>query len=104
VVAGFHAVIDRIDGRLGSWPVFDLIGETLSVAEMMEATRKAVGIEAPIEYLGSNGNPFFEALNLVTNSDGTRAKTVLGWEAKRHEFLLNLLVYFKAWEAAQEGL
>jgi hypothetical protein len=104
LVAGYHAAIDRIDGRLGSWPVFDLIGETVSIADMMEATRKAIGLESPIEYMGSNGNPFLKALNLVSTSDGARARTVLGWEAKRRGFVRNLPVYFEAWKVTQEGI
>jgi nucleoside-diphosphate-sugar epimerase len=102
VVAGYHAAIDRIDGGLGSWPIFDLVGETISVAAIMDGTRDAVGMVATIEYLGSQGNPFFEALNLITNSDAARARTVLGWEVKRRDFLLNLPIYFQAWVAAQE--
>ena len=103
VAGGFHAAIDRIDGRLGSWPVFDLLGETISVVEIMEAAKSAMGVKAPLVYAGSKGNPLLEALSLVSTTDASRARVVLGWEAKRKDFLLNLPVYIQAWEATQEG-
>lgn len=102
VVSGFHAAIDRLDGRLGPWPVFELLSETFSVVEIMEATKAALGVKAPLHYAGSQGNPFLEALSLVANIDGSRARIVLGWEAKRKDFLQNLPVYIKAWESTQE--
>lgn len=103
VAAGFHAAIDRIDGRLGEWPVFDLVGENLTVVEIMEAVAATLGVKAPLAYAGTMGNAFLEALSLVSTGDAQRARTVLGWEAKRKTFVLNLPTYVQAWEAAQEG-
>lgn len=100
--AACHAVIDRLDGRLGSWPVFDLVTETLSVVNVMEASKAALGVTAPLEYVGTNGNPFLEALGFVSNSDASRAKIVLGWEPMRIEFILNIATYVKAWQASQK--
>ncbi|KAJ5233000.1 hypothetical protein N7468_005956 [Penicillium chermesinum] len=65
VAAGFHAAIDRIDGQLGSWPIFDLVAETVSVVEITENVRELYGVKAPLEYTGAQGNVFFEALGLV---------------------------------------
>lgn len=101
VASGFHAAIDRIDGQLGSWPVFDLVTESISVVEITENAREALGAKAPLEYIGTQGNVFFEALGLVSKSDASRAKTVLGWTPRRTEFLLNIPVYVKAWQASQ---
>ena len=101
VVSGLHAVTDRIHGLLGSWPVIDLIGETVLVRDVMEGTKAVLGVEAPLSYIGSH-NPFHEALNVVANERSSRAKILLGWEAKRQSFILDLPVYVKAWEAAQE--
>ncbi|KAJ5604424.1 hypothetical protein N7510_009578 [Penicillium lagena] len=99
--AAFHAAIDRLDGRLGTWPVFDLVSETIGVQEIMQAAKEALGVKAKLEYAGTHGNPFLEALSLVSKSDASRARTVLGWEPRRKEFILNLPVYLKAWEASQ---
>ncbi|KAL2845475.1 hypothetical protein BJY01DRAFT_214129 [Aspergillus pseudoustus] len=101
IAAGFHAAIDRIDGRLGAWPVFDLVTETIGVQDITEAVKGALGVTAPVEYTGTQGNPFFEALSLVSKADASRARTVLGWEPRRTEFLLNIAIYVRAWEAAQ---
>jgi len=103
VVGAFHAAIDRLDGRLGSWPVFDLAGETLWVGEIMEAVKAALGVKNPLEYAGTQGNAFLEALSLVSKGDASRARIVLGWEAKRKDFLLNMPLYVKAWQTTQEG-
>ncbi|EAW14099.1 NAD-dependent epimerase/dehydratase family protein [Aspergillus clavatus NRRL 1] len=99
--AAFHAAIDRLDSRLGAWPVFDLVTETIGIQEIMEAAKETLGIKARLEYTGTHGNPFLEALSLVSRSDASRARTVLGWEPRRREFILNLPVYLKAWEASQ---
>ncbi|KAL2838072.1 hypothetical protein BJX68DRAFT_249338 [Aspergillus pseudodeflectus] len=101
VASGFHAAIDRIDGRLGAWPVFNLITETIGVQEITEAVKGALGVTAPVEYTGTHGNVFLEALSLVSKTEASRARTVLGWEPRRTEFLLNIPVYLRAWEAAQ---
>ncbi|KAL3483030.1 hypothetical protein BJX62DRAFT_89173 [Aspergillus germanicus] len=101
VAAGFHAAIDRIDGRLGAWPVFDLMTETVGVQEVTEAVKGALGVTKVVEYTGTHGNPFFEALSLVSKTEAGRARTVLGWEPRRTEFIMNIPVYIRAWEAAQ---
>lgn len=100
VAAAFHAAIERLDGRLGSWPVFDLVTETLGVHEIMEAAKAALEVTALLEYVGTHKS--YEsslALSLVSKLDSSRAKTVLGWEPRRREFLLNLAIYIRAWEA-----
>lgn len=101
VAAGFLAAIDRIHGCLGSWPVFDLVGDTVSLVEIMEAAKAALGLKTPLEYAGPQGDPLLEAVSLVSYGDASRARTVLGWEAKHKEFLLNLPVTVMAWKAAQ---
>lgn len=103
VAAAYGIAVDRLDGLLGAWPVFDLVGETLSVDAIINAAKEILDVKAPLQYTGTHGNPFLEALGLVSKIDASRARTVLGWEAKRREFLLNMPVYFKAWAAAQEG-
>ncbi|KAK2771669.1 hypothetical protein FQN53_004932 [Emmonsiellopsis sp. PD_33] len=101
VAAGYHAVVDRIHGGLGSWPVFDLVSETVELPHILEASTAAMGVNAPIEYLGHMGNPFLEAMSAVTNIDSSRAKTVLGWTPKRTGFVLRIPLYMKAWEAGK---
>lgn len=102
VVSGMHLAIDRVHGLLGSWPVFDLIGETVLVRDLMEGAKKSLGLKGPLEYAGTQNNPYFEAMGLVTNYHSSRAATVLGWQAKRLNFILKLDTYVKAWAAAQE--
>ena len=101
VVSGMHAIVDRIDGRLGTWPVFDLIAETCSVTEIIEAFKLAVGVKAEVEYIGAGDNPFYQAMGIKANNDGGRASTVLGWQPKIREFLLKMPIYATAFEASQ---
>jgi nucleoside-diphosphate-sugar epimerase len=100
VAAVYHAAIDRIVGRLGSWPIFDLVGDTVALVEIMEAAKAALGVKARLGYTGAQGYPFLEAASLVGYGDRFRARTVLGWEAKYKDFLLNLPVIVMAWKVA----
>ena len=101
VASGMHAVTDRVHGPLGSWPVFDLVAETVGVREVVEGARDVLGVEAGLKFIGSP-HEFLEALNGVANHElSSRARIVLGWEAKRRGFLQNLPVYVRAWEAAR---
>lgn len=102
VVSGVHGVIDRVHGLLGSWPVFDLIGETVLLRDIMDGAKKSLGVKASLEYAGTQGNPFLEAIGLTTDNRSSRAAIVLGWQAKKQHFVQNLDIYVKAWAAAQE--
>ena len=102
VVSGTHSVTDRIHGLLGSWPVFDFVGETVLLRDILEGAKKSLGVKAVLDYAGTQGNPFLEAIGLTTNNQSSRAAIVLGWQAKKHSFIQNLDIYVKAWAAAQE--
>ncbi|KAL4759517.1 uncharacterized protein BDW70DRAFT_151601 [Aspergillus foveolatus] len=83
VAAGFHAAIDRIDGRLGGWFVFDLVAETIGIQEIIVGIKAALGLAAEVAYTGTHGDAFLEAIGL------------------KKDLLLNLPVYVRACEAAQ---
>ncbi|KAL3474743.1 hypothetical protein BJX99DRAFT_231231 [Aspergillus californicus] len=100
VAAGLHAAVDRIHG-LGTWPVFDLVAETVGVRDIVEAAKSGLGVTGAVEYTGTQGDVMLEAMSAVGNSEAGRARAVLGWYPKRLEFVLNMPVYIRAWEAAQ---
>lgn len=102
VVDGVHKATDHVQGLLGDWPIFDLVGEHVLIRDVMEGAKKVLGVKGSLEFVGTQGNPFFEALGLVNNNQSSRANIVLGWEAKHRNFLLNLETYVRAWVAAQE--
>lgn len=62
----------------------------------MEASKTTLGVSAPLEYVGRDGNPFLEALSFVSKSNASRAKIALDWEPKRTEFILNIATYIRA--------
>lgn len=102
MAAALHAAIDRIDGRLGSWPVFDVVAETLSVAQILETIKGLFGVAIRMESHGTPENPHTEILGRVGRPDSSRARIVLEWTPKRMQFLENLPVYLRAWKATIE--
>ncbi|KAF2678712.1 NAD dependent epimerase/dehydratase family protein [Lentithecium fluviatile CBS 122367] len=102
LAAAYLGALDRIHGQLGSWPVFDVGAENLSIVDLLEAAKAALGVEAELAYGGTHGNAFLEALSLVANSDFSRAKLVLAWVPKRVDFVPNTAVYVDAWRATEE--
>ena len=103
VVSGYHAVIDAIEGRLGTWPVFEFVAEALPLASIVDAAKEAVGVEAETEFVGTQGQGLLDIIGGRMNSEASRAKTILGWTPKRMDFLLNIGMYLRAFEAHQEG-
>ena len=102
VAAAYLGTLDRIHGQLGSWPVFDIGAENLSIVDMLEAAKQALGVKAELEYGGTHGNAFLEALALVANTDFSRAKVVLAWVPNKVDFVPNMAVYVDAWRATEE--
>ncbi|KAL4956396.1 hypothetical protein BDW69DRAFT_158623 [Aspergillus filifer] len=100
--AGIHAAVDRIHGQLGSWPVFDLVTETVGVHDIVQAAKSALGVTAKVEYTGTQGDFMLEALSTAGKCEAGRARALLGWYPKRTEFILNMSMYIRAWEAVQE--
>ena len=101
VGAAYLAAVDSIAGGLGSWPVFDLTTETVAADAMMTAVAASLGFGGSIEYQGTGGDAFLEALALVANTDASRARSVLGWTPKRRDFLQNIDVIASAWVSSQ---
>lgn len=101
LAAAYVAAVDRL-GALGAWPVFDVGAETLPVRALITAAAGILGVDAArIEYVGTMGNSFLEALSLVSNVDYSRARIVLGWTPRRKYVLQNLSVIVAAWKSAQ---
>ena len=97
----YVGALDRIQGQLGSWPVFDIATENLSVVDLLEAAKKALGVEAELQYAGTMGSAFLEALSLVANTDSSRSKQVLGWTPRKVDLVPNTAVYVNAWKATE---
>ncbi|KAI1170904.1 hypothetical protein F4777DRAFT_583413 [Nemania sp. FL0916] len=100
--AAYLAVVDKIHGNIGSWPIFDLVTETLPIDDMLKAVAELLGVKGPIQYKGTHGDAFLEALALVANSDASRARSVLSWEPKRRDFIQNIAVIVAAWQCTQQ--
>lgn len=102
VAEAYTAAIGRIDGRLGNWPVFDFVTELVGLEDVMSETLKSQGLKANVDFVGSGGDVMMEGLGLRARGDAARAKSVLGWDPKRRNFLLDVGVYYAAWETAAE--
>ncbi|KAI0469794.1 NAD(P)-binding protein [Xylariaceae sp. FL0804] len=104
VAAAYAAAVDRLDGRLGGWPVIDVVAEKVAVRPILDAAAKALGMPEgrEVRCAGTSGDVFLEATGLAANSDGARARTVLSWEPRRRDFLQNIEITVAAW-ASTEG-
>jgi nucleoside-diphosphate-sugar epimerase len=103
VASAFVSTIDRLDGRLGNWPVFDIVTEHLRLPDIIEASKLAFGINSTILYVTPSGDQLLEAMNLVDNSGGSaRAQAVLNWSPRHVHFLRDMPIYVHAWRAANE--
>lgn len=100
--SAYVLAVDGINDQLGSWPVFDLAAETLPVGDIMQAAAAQLGVKAPLKYGGTHGQAFLEALALVSNSDTSRARSVLGWEPKHRDFIQNIARTVAAWKSTQD--
>ncbi|KAI0397065.1 hypothetical protein F5Y17DRAFT_417003 [Xylariaceae sp. FL0594] len=100
--AAYVSVIDKIGGNLGNWPVFELLTETVPVTDMLSAVAKVLGVKGQIRYEGTQGNPFLEALGLSSNTDASRARSILGWDPKRKDFIQNLPTIVEAWRVSKK--
>ncbi|CAJ2505231.1 Uu.00g126250.m01.CDS01 [Anthostomella pinea] len=98
--SAYVTAIDRL-GRLGSWPIFEVATETLPIGDVLSAVASILNVKGKIAYDGTIGNPFLEALALVTNTDFSRAHSVLDWTPRRRDFIQNLPVLVAAWKATQ---
>ncbi|ETS85589.1 hypothetical protein PFICI_03614 [Pestalotiopsis fici W106-1] len=89
--------------NLGSWPVYDVVSETVSLTVVLEKVKRILGATGKLSYVGTHGDAFLEALALVTNASSARARIELGWTPKRREFVRDLPQLVAAWQASQPG-
>ncbi|CZS90598.1 uncharacterized protein RCO7_06839 [Rhynchosporium graminicola] len=104
VASGLHAAIDKLPliSGTGVYPVFDLVTSQEKIHEIVVAAAFAMGFLGRINYIGCADTEGADALNCSGNLSSGRAKTILGWEPKRHGFVRNMEVYVKAWLASRE--
>jgi len=99
--AAYVSVVDKINGNLSNWPVFELTTETVPTSDMLSAVAAVLGVKGQIRYEGTKGNVFLEALGLSSNTDSSRARSILGWDPKRRDFIQNLSTIVAAWRASK---
>ncbi|MCJ1447113.1 MAG: hypothetical protein MMC23_007622 [Stictis urceolatum] len=97
---GLVRVVQRL-GVLGEWPVFDFVAERVDMGVLMEEVKGVLGFRGEIEYVGSQGNVFSEAMSIRHNGEAERAKLVLEWVPRRTNMLMRIESVVKAWDAAQ---
>ncbi|CZT48221.1 uncharacterized protein RSE6_08889 [Rhynchosporium secalis] len=104
VASGLHAAIDKLPliSGTGVYPVFDLVTSQERIHEIVVAAAFAMGFLGRINYIGCADTEGADVLNCSGNLSSGRAKTILGWEPKRHGFVRNMEVYVKAWLARRE--
>jgi nucleoside-diphosphate-sugar epimerase len=81
VASGLHCAVDKLPliSGTGVYPVFDLITSQESMREILATAGKALGFKGEIDFAGTGGDLFMEAMCVSTNGSSARAKQILGW-------------------------
>ncbi|KAF2428325.1 NAD(P)-binding protein [Tothia fuscella] len=101
VASGLRAAVDKLPliSGTGVYPVFDLVGQSESMQDILDALARAVGYKGEVKLIGSNGDSFEEAMSVSANIDAGRAKTLLEWQPKRAGLVDGMDVYAHAFMA-----
>jgi nucleoside-diphosphate-sugar epimerase len=102
VASGMHAAIDKLPliAGTGVYPIFDLTTSQENFKGIVDAAAQAIGFQGKVEYTGPGDNVYFQALTSSNNSDGARARQLLGWVPKRIGMLPRVEMFARAWMAA----
>jgi nucleoside-diphosphate-sugar epimerase len=104
VATGIHLLADKLELISGTnvHPIFDLQTSQESIFILVEAAARHLGFRGKIEFNGTAGNAFAEALSTSGNCQSGRAKAILGWEPKRIGMVHNMDLFVMSWNAAQK--
>lgn len=96
-----HLAVEKLPffSGTGVHPIFDLCGQTENMQDIFNAFAAAVGYTGTVELVGAGDNAFMQAMSVTGNISAGRAKSLLGWEAKRVGFAQGMEVYGKAFAA-----
>ncbi|KAG9075298.1 hypothetical protein FRC06_010166, partial [Ceratobasidium sp. 370] len=85
VASGMHAAVDKLHliAGTGAYPIFDLATSHEYFKNIVDSAAKALGFQGKVEYVGPGDNLFLQGLTSSNNSDGARARQLLGWTPKR---------------------
>lgn len=99
--AGLHGLVDRVAGLQagGIWPVFDLVGSVEDLGAMMTLAARAMGVKGRIEFVDPSSDLLAQALSGAQTLSSGRARTLLGWMAKKPGMLAQMETYVSAWKA-----
>ncbi|KAI9890467.1 MAG: hypothetical protein M1814_003951 [Vezdaea aestivalis] len=83
--AGVINVVEHIDIVSGGsvYPIFDLMASYESMSSIIRSAAKQLGFKGTVEFTGTKGNAFAEAMNSEINTSSCRARQLLGWSPKK---------------------
>lgn len=101
---GLRCAVEKLPllAGTGVYPVFDLVGSTVSMREVFDGFARVVGFAGRIELVGAGDDVFAQAMSTSGSSSSARAKQLLGWEPKRTGFMEGMDVYATAILAAAQ--
>ena len=104
VGSGLHCAVEKLPLISGTavYPVFDLVTSDEAMREILSAAAKEFGFNGTVQLAGTEGNLFANALSTTFNGSSGRAKTILGWEPKRHGFVKEMDIHARAWIASKQ--
>jgi nucleoside-diphosphate-sugar epimerase len=102
VATGLELAIDKIQMINGSsiYPVFDLVGDQFPIGLLIEADAKIFGCKGRVELYKPEGVGFLELIGGSSDARPTRAEQVLGWRARRGNFVRDTEIYAKSFLAS----
>ncbi|KAI9792554.1 MAG: hypothetical protein M1816_002074 [Peltula sp. TS41687] len=86
----------------GVVPVFDLMTSWENIGVIVGEFARCVGLKGELEFVGTKGDVFAEALSTTLKSDSSRARQILGWTPKKTEGLAaGMEIYAPAFAVGQ---
>ncbi|CZR69149.1 uncharacterized protein PAC_19049 [Phialocephala subalpina] len=104
VASGPELAIDKIQMINGSsiYPVFDLVGDQFPIGLLIEADANIFGCKGKVGLYKPEGVAFLESIGGSSDARATRAEQILGWKARRGNFVRDTHIYASSFLASLE--
>ena len=105
IATGIEALVGKLPllAGTGVYPVFDFVGHVEGLKAIMEGAARVFGYEGDVALVGpAEGDVVSEAIGASVVGDSGRAKSLLGWQAKKAGMLHGIDVYANSWLAGTQ--
>lgn len=78
---------------LGTYPVFDLVGETVAMGELCRKDALYFGCKGDVKLVKPSGVGYLDTIGGKHDVDNTNATVLLGWQPRKRHFLKDMHIY-----------